>query len=80
MTFGLVDTVDGCKAMCNSVSGCHFINSYHDVNGKDGSTQLTCSLFSLCHNADDADNRGGQSQPDGSIDFIINSDGFCKTS
>ncbi|KAF5314267.1 hypothetical protein D9619_011820 [Psilocybe cf. subviscida] len=78
MTFGLVDTVDDCKAMCNGVSGCKFINSYNDVNGKDGSTQLTCSLFSLCHTAADADNRGGQTQPDGSVDFIANSDGFCK--
>jgi len=77
-TFGLVDTVAQCKAMCNSVAGCNFVNSYHDVNGKGGSTQLTCSLFTKCHDASTADNRGGQSQPDGSIDFIINSDGYCK--
>ncbi|KAF4612039.1 hypothetical protein D9613_003800 [Agrocybe pediades] len=77
-TFGLVDTVEQCKAMCNSVQGCNFVNSYHDVNGKGGSTQLTCSLFTKCHDASTADNRGGQSQPDGSIDFIINSDGWCK--
>jgi len=78
MTFGLVDTVDLCKAMCNNVSGCKFVNSYHDVNGKDGSTQLTCSLFQSCQNADTAINTGGQTQPDGSIDFITNSDGWCK--
>ncbi|KDR74146.1 hypothetical protein GALMADRAFT_269631 [Galerina marginata CBS 339.88] len=77
-TFGLVDTVADCKAMCNSVTGCNFANSYHDVNGKGGSTQLTCSLFTKCHDASTADNKGGQSQPDGSIDFIINSDGWCK--
>ncbi|TFK37656.1 hypothetical protein BDQ12DRAFT_607294 [Crucibulum laeve] len=80
LTFGLVDTVADCKAMCNSVAGCNFVNSYHDVNGKDGSTQLTCSLFSACHTSSDADNLGGQTQPDGSIDFITNSDGFCKDS
>ncbi|KAF9006930.1 hypothetical protein BDQ17DRAFT_248333 [Cyathus striatus] len=78
LTFGLVDTIADCKAMCNSVQGCNFVNSYHDVNGKDGSTQLTCSLFSACHTSSDATNTGGQSQPDGSIDYIINSDGFCK--
>ncbi|PPQ90270.1 hypothetical protein CVT25_013095 [Psilocybe cyanescens] len=77
-TFGLVDTVAQCKAMCNSVAGCNFVNSYHDVNGKGGSTQLTCSLFTKCHDASTADNRGGQSQPNGSVDFIINSDGWCK--
>ncbi|KAG6855967.1 hypothetical protein H0H87_008908 [Tephrocybe sp. NHM501043] len=78
LTYGLVDTVDDCKAMCNSVSGCTFINTYHDVNGKGGSTQLTCSLFSSCHDSSDADNKGGQTQPDGSIDVITNSDGYCK--
>ncbi|KAF8064154.1 hypothetical protein FPV67DRAFT_204207 [Lyophyllum atratum] len=78
MTYGLVDTVAQCKAMCNSVSGCKFVNSYHDVNGKGGSTQLTCSLFTVCYDATTAINTGGQSQPDGSIDFITNSDGYCK--
>ncbi|KAL9711425.1 hypothetical protein Ac2012v2_005970 [Leucoagaricus gongylophorus] len=78
MTFGLVETVPDCEAMCDSVSGCNFVNTYHDVNGKDGSPLLTCALFSKCHGAQDADNRGGQSQPDGSIDFITNSDGYCK--
>ncbi|KDR70775.1 hypothetical protein GALMADRAFT_46054, partial [Galerina marginata CBS 339.88] len=78
MTFGLVETVDDCKAMCDSVPGCTFVNSFHDVNGKGGSTDLTCSLFKFCHTSADADNAGGQSQPDGSIDFIINSDGWCK--
>uniref|UniRef100_A0A8H8CEQ0 Uncharacterized protein n=1 Tax=Psilocybe cubensis TaxID=181762 RepID=A0A8H8CEQ0_PSICU len=68
-TFGLVDTVAGEQTERPA---------YHDVNGKGGSTQLTCSLFTKCHDASTADNRGGQSQPDGSIDFIINSDGWCK--
>lgn len=48
-------------------------------NSKGGSTQLTCSLFTKCHtNPADEDNFGGQTQPDGSIDFIIDSDGWCK--
>ncbi|KAJ7100685.1 hypothetical protein B0H15DRAFT_876813 [Mycena belliarum] len=77
-TFGLVDTIADCSAMCDTVSGCTFFNTYHDVNGKGGSPLLTCSLFSKCLTASSADNCGGQSQPDGSIDFITNSDGFCK--
>ncbi|KAJ7189173.1 hypothetical protein C8R46DRAFT_1157802 [Mycena filopes] len=77
-TFGLVDTIADCAAMCDAISGCTFFNTYHDVNGKDGSPQLTCALFQKCLTADSADNCGGQSQPDGSIDFIIQSDGFCK--
>ncbi|KAK0482716.1 hypothetical protein IW261DRAFT_1050807 [Armillaria novae-zelandiae] len=78
MTFGLVETVEACKAMCDNVNGCAFVNAYHDVNGKDGSPLLSCSLFTQCHSSSDAINRGGQSQPDGSIDFITNSDGYCK--
>jgi len=78
MTYGLVDTVDDCQAMCESVEGCKFVNTYYDVNGKDGSTQLTCSLFTLCHTSSDADNRGGQTQPNGSVDYITDSAGWCK--
>ncbi|KAG6812619.1 hypothetical protein H0H92_001838 [Tricholoma furcatifolium] len=77
-TYGLVDTVEDCLAMCDSVSGCNFVNAYHDVNGKGGSTQLTCSLFTLCHTSSDADNFGGQTQPDGSVDYITDSEGWCK--
>ncbi|KAJ3867453.1 hypothetical protein EV359DRAFT_61494 [Lentinula novae-zelandiae] len=77
LTYGLVDTIEDCEAMCLNVQGCNFINTYHDVNGKNGSPQLTCSLFSLCHDASDADNKGGQTQPDGSVDYITDSNGFC---
>ncbi|KAJ3799979.1 hypothetical protein GGU11DRAFT_870448 [Lentinula aff. detonsa] len=77
LTYGLVDTIQDCETMCLNVEGCIFINTYHDVNGKNGSPQLTCSLFSLCHDASDADNKGGQTQPDGSVDYITDSDGFC---
>jgi len=78
LTFGLVDSVADCKAMCNSVAGCSFVNTYHDVNGKNGSPLLTCSLFKNCHTAADAINKGGQTQPNGSVNFIRNSDGWCK--
>lgn len=80
MTYGLVDTVADCETMCDNVSGCQFINTYHDVNGKDGSPLLTCSLYTQFHTAADATNLGGQSQPDGSIDFITDSDGYDRTS
>ncbi|KAF7375778.1 hypothetical protein MSAN_00467500 [Mycena sanguinolenta] len=78
LTYGLVDTVDDCYDMCDSVSGCAFFNTYHDVYGKNGSPQLTCALFSKCLTASCADNCGGQSQPDGSIDYISESSGYCK--
>ncbi|KAJ7804641.1 hypothetical protein B0H14DRAFT_2883492 [Mycena olivaceomarginata] len=74
LTYGLVDTVADCQVMCDSVYGCTFINTYHDVNGKNGSPQLTCALFSKCLTADSADNCGGQSQPD----YITDSTGNCK--
>jgi hypothetical protein len=45
---------------------------------QDGSPLLTCSLFTECLTTSTADNCGGQTQADGSVDFIINSDGFCK--
>ncbi|KAF7365955.1 hypothetical protein MVEN_00470900 [Mycena venus] len=78
LTYGLVDTVADCEAMCDSVYGCTFFNTYHDVNGKNGSPQLTCALFEKCLTASSADNCGGQTQPDGSVDYITNSDGYCK--
>ncbi|KAF9445460.1 hypothetical protein P691DRAFT_734959 [Macrolepiota fuliginosa MF-IS2] len=78
LTFGLVETIEDCEEMCDSVEGCGFVNTYHDVNGKGGSPLLTCALFTNCHGPEDADNAGGQTQPDGSVDFIINSDGWCK--
>ncbi|KAG7442461.1 uncharacterized protein BT62DRAFT_383928 [Guyanagaster necrorhizus] len=34
LTYGLVDTVQECMDMCNTVVGCQFINTYHDVHGK----------------------------------------------
>jgi len=78
LTYGLVDTIAACEAMCNSVAGCKFVNTYHDVNGKNGSPDLTCALFSECHTSADAINKGGQTQSDGTVDYIIDSDGWCK--
>ncbi|KAE9405252.1 hypothetical protein BT96DRAFT_988539 [Gymnopus androsaceus JB14] len=80
LTYGLVDTVSDCEAMCDTVSGCIFINTYHDVNGKNGSPLLTCSLYSQYHTSAQAINTGGQTQPDGSIDFITDSAGYDKSS
>ncbi|KAJ3773550.1 hypothetical protein FB446DRAFT_844737 [Lentinula raphanica] len=80
LTYGLVDTIQDCQTMCLDVAGCAFINTYHDVNGKNGSPQLTCALFTKCHDASDADNKGGQTQPDGSVDYITDSNGFCLQS
>ncbi|KAJ7089134.1 hypothetical protein C8R44DRAFT_720537 [Mycena epipterygia] len=78
-TYGLVDTVADCQVMCDSVAGCTFVNSYHDNNSAaKNSTQLTCSLFTTCLTAAAADNCAGQPQPDGSLDYITNSDGYCK--
>ncbi|KAJ4479738.1 hypothetical protein C8J55DRAFT_560885 [Lentinula edodes] len=76
LTYGLVDTVSDCESMCNRVSGCIFINTYHDVNGKNGSPELTCSLYSELHTAAEAINKGGQTQPDGSLDYVTDSDGY----
>ncbi|KAJ3757726.1 hypothetical protein EV360DRAFT_45446 [Lentinula raphanica] len=78
LTYGLVDTVSDCEAMCNKVSSCVFINTYHDVNGKNGSPLLTCSLYSKVHSAADATNKGGQKQPNGSVDYITDSAGYAK--
>ncbi|KAJ3888205.1 hypothetical protein GG344DRAFT_68170 [Lentinula edodes] len=60
LTYGLVDTV----------------SAYHDVNGKNGSPELTCSLYSELHTAAEAINKGGQTQPDGSLDYVTDSDGY----
>ncbi|KAH6919122.1 hypothetical protein BKA70DRAFT_1024246, partial [Coprinopsis sp. MPI-PUGE-AT-0042] len=78
LTFGLVDSISECKAMCNTIQGCKFVNTYRDVNGKDGSPLLTCSLYTQCYGPEAATNTGGQSQSNGSLNFIINSDGWCK--
>ncbi|KIK52301.1 hypothetical protein GYMLUDRAFT_180291 [Collybiopsis luxurians FD-317 M1] len=78
LTFGLVDTDTDCQIMCDNVSGCFFVDSYRDVNGQGGSTLLTCSLYAEHHDASQATNFGGQTQPDGSVDFIIDSNGYDR--
>ncbi|KAJ3812463.1 hypothetical protein F5876DRAFT_63947 [Lentinula aff. lateritia] len=80
ITYGLVDTNTDCETFCNSVSNCIFFNSYYDVHGKDESPKLTCSLYSVTHTAADATNKGGQTQPDGFVDYISNSSGYALSS
>ncbi|KAF9055012.1 hypothetical protein BDZ89DRAFT_2672 [Hymenopellis radicata] len=77
LTYGLVDTIKDCDTMCKGVKGCGFYNTYHDNNAKDGSTKLTCALFKYCHGSKDADNCGGQTQKNGSQNYITESQGFC---
>jgi hypothetical protein len=45
---------------------------------QNSSPQLTCTLFSKCLTAASADNCEGQSQLDGSIGYVTNSNGYCK--
>ncbi|KAJ3867356.1 hypothetical protein EV359DRAFT_61561 [Lentinula novae-zelandiae] len=80
ITYGLVDTNADCETFCNSVSNCIFFNSYYDVHGKDESMKLTCSLYSVVHTAADATNKGGQTEPDGFMDYISNSAGYALNS
>ncbi|KAH7878832.1 uncharacterized protein C8R40DRAFT_1166815 [Lentinula edodes] len=77
ITYGLVDTNSDCETFCNTVSNCIFLNSYYDVNGKDESPKLTCSLYSVVHTAAEATNKGGQTEPDGFMDYIANSSGYA---
>ncbi|KAJ6598406.1 hypothetical protein DFH09DRAFT_1071419 [Mycena vulgaris] len=83
LTFGIVESPQGCANMCDKVSHCKFFNTYHDVNagtGKNNTTQLTCSLFSLVLTAANATNCGNQQQkplPSGQT-YITDSYGFYK--
>lgn len=52
--------------------------AYHDVNGKDGSPLLTCSLYDRCLDATTATNTGGQTQSNGLVNYITDSEGWCK--
>ncbi|KAF8347199.1 hypothetical protein F5887DRAFT_1072714 [Amanita rubescens] len=79
LTYTLVPTIYDCFLKCNAVVGCKFVNTYHDVNGKGGSPDLTCSMYKSCHYSNTAINKGGQTQePSGLLDYIIDSDGWCK--
>ncbi|KAJ6565904.1 hypothetical protein DFH09DRAFT_1081550 [Mycena vulgaris] len=56
-TYGLVDTVQDCQAMCDSVAGCGFVNTYYDNNSAaKNSDQLTCGLLTRCLAASAEDN------------------------
>ncbi|KAF8340176.1 hypothetical protein F5887DRAFT_1076979 [Amanita rubescens] len=80
LTYTLVPNPEACFTACDDVSDfkCGFVNTYYDVNGKNGSTELTCSMYRSCHYADTATNKGGQRQPSGLLDYITDSDGWCR--
>ncbi|KAK0486382.1 hypothetical protein IW261DRAFT_1416165 [Armillaria novae-zelandiae] len=58
--------------------GCLFVNVYRDVNSVYTGDQMTCAVYTDCHTLSEADNYGGQVQTDGTVDYIINSAGYCK--
>ncbi|KAJ7100686.1 hypothetical protein B0H15DRAFT_927357 [Mycena belliarum] len=65
LTFGIVESIQGCADMCDKVVKCIFFNSYHDVNagaGKAYTTKLTCALFAVVVPAANATNCGNQQQ------------------
>ncbi|KAF8343710.1 hypothetical protein F5887DRAFT_282973 [Amanita rubescens] len=80
LTYVLVPSLEDCFAACDGISDyqCGFVNTYYDVYGKNGSYELTCSMYKSCHYADTATNKGGQKQPSGLLDYISNSDGWCR--
>ncbi|KAF8622790.1 hypothetical protein AX15_006720 [Amanita polypyramis BW_CC] len=79
LTYDLVETIADCQTKCDSTTGCGFVNTYLNANGKqNGSSLLTCALFKNCHDSLDANNYGGQVQPDGGLNYIANSDGWCQ--
>ncbi|KAJ6543161.1 hypothetical protein B0H19DRAFT_905715, partial [Mycena capillaripes] len=77
-TYGFVEVVADCQAMCDSVSGCISFNTYHDVYEQGKVAQLTCTLYKVPLTVGSASYCGGEHQPDGSTHHIINSDGYCK--
>jgi len=76
ITYTLVDTVEECLEFCCTIEGCVFANPHFEIVSKNV-TQLTCSVFSECHTAAQADNVGGQKQPDGILSTITDSAGYC---
>ncbi|KAF8347186.1 hypothetical protein F5887DRAFT_1174745 [Amanita rubescens] len=80
LTYTLTVNIPDCFYACDAIDGCGFVNTYFDVNGKNGSNLVTCAMFKTCHNASEATNHGGQTQPDGKVDYITGSDGWCQFS
>lgn len=78
ITYTLVETVNECADFCNSVPTCGFFNSFHDAS-HNHATLLSCALYVHMHDTSDATNHGGQTQPDGSLNFIRDSSGYGKT-
>ncbi|KAJ7131204.1 hypothetical protein C8R44DRAFT_871727 [Mycena epipterygia] len=70
-TYGYVDTVEECQAMCDSVAECTFFNTYYDSSSAaEKSAQLTCALFTKCLTESYATYCSG--------DYITSSAGYCK--
>ncbi|KAF8347203.1 hypothetical protein F5887DRAFT_915972 [Amanita rubescens] len=82
-----------CNAVagCNFVNTYHDVNgkvgcvSFFGLSGRvltgsqqNGSPDLTCSMYKTCHYSNTAINKGGQTQPSGLLDYITESDGWCK--
>ena len=66
LTYGLVDSVQDCIAICNSINNCNFINVYQelesDVKDSYSPGKLTCAAFKACSGTEKATNYGGQSE------------------
>ncbi|KAJ6466823.1 hypothetical protein C8R45DRAFT_478851 [Mycena sanguinolenta] len=81
ITFGLVQSIQGCANMCTGKSECKFANSYHDNNvgsGKNYTTLLTCSMFTVVTTKVNATNCGGQDQKGGGLTNISESYGLIR--
>lgn len=79
LTYTLASTAAGCLTACDNVSGCVFVNSYLDVEVDDADEprhdgSYTCAMYSVCVGSDQADNWGGQNDPN----YITDSTGWCK--
>ncbi|KAF7369118.1 Fruit-body specific protein a [Mycena venus] len=83
LTYGIVESIEGCANMCDSIPHCAFANCYHDVNagtGKNNTNKFTCALFTVVLTAKNATNCGGQQQkslPAGTT-YITDSCGLVK--
>lgn len=77
----MVDDIDQCFKMCDSVTNCTFINTYHDVEddeptGQHDPSKLKCVLFGNCVDPKISNNNwGGQNDPN----YITDSNGYCRS-
>jgi len=75
MTFGIVETIQGCADTCATIEGCMFMNSFFDTKlnigpGVNASTQLTCALFAAPLTADNATNCAPAGSISASFGFV----------